>query len=319
MKKTFVFITGGLGNQLFQLAATLCLGEKSEIVLDVINGNPRNGAHAKADLFSIYPPLEISIFSKKKNSLSTKIGGYVLRSGAEPTRIEKMKFYRIAVLFLASIYFTILHRKLISVKVNFGVGYSQVEPSSRFNTLLIGYFQSHNWADEPSVNKLLKSLDAQNTSKKFHTLRDELLEEKPIVIHVRRGDYAFEPNFGILESSYYKNGLSLLRGKGMAQKIWAFTDDRNWAEQLLNFDTLGIDDIQIVDDSDLSTGEVFDLMRYGSAYVIANSSFSWWAAYLSRIEACVVIAPEPWFAGLVEPKDLIPPSWLRIPGFESED
>lgn len=317
MKKTFVFMTGGLGNQLFQLAAALNLGQKSEIVLDVINGNPRNGANGKADLFSLYSPLEISDFSEKKNSLSTKIGGYVLRSGAEPSRIEKIKLYQISILFLASVYFTISHRKLISVKVNLGVGYSDIEPSSIFNTLLIGYFQSHNWADEPFVKEILESLDVQNSSKKFTVLRDEILKDKPIIIHVRRGDYAFEPNFGILDSSYYRKGLTLLREKGRDQKIWAFTDDRGWAEQLLNFDTLGMSDIQIVDDSDLSTGEVFDLMRYGSAYVIANSSFSWWAAYLSRIETSDVIAPEPWFIGLTEPKDLVPPSWLRIPGFES--
>lgn len=319
MSRTYVFITGGLGNQLFQFAAALSLGQKSEIIFDVVSGNPRNKAHATADLFSIVSHSKLVTPGNKRNYLSTKIGGYVLRSGAEPTQIEQFRIYRSVVLFLASAYFTVVYRKLVSVKVNSGVGYSGVCPSPRFNTLLIGYFQSHKWADDPLVTEILNSLRPQDPSRKFVELRDEILDVKPIIIHVRRGDYAYEPNFGILESTYYKNGLSLLRRQGLDQKVWVFSDDRGWAEQLFNFDKLKNGNIHVVDDSDLSAGEIFDLMRYGSAYLIANSSFSWWAAYLSRNHGCRVIAPEPWFSGLAEPTELIPSSWLRIPGFVPED
>jgi hypothetical protein len=54
-------------------------------------------------------------------------------------------------------------------------------------------------------------------------------------------------------------------------------------------------------------------MKYGSAYVIANSSFGWWAAYLKKDKNARVFAPSPWFANLPEPCDLFPPEWILTP------
>jgi hypothetical protein len=52
-------------------------------------------------------------------------------------------------------------------------------------------------------------------------------------------------------------------------------------------------------------------MQFGGAHIIANSTFSWWGAYLSR-STKIVIAPGSWFKDLEEPLDLIPPEWKRI-------
>jgi hypothetical protein len=316
MKKTYIFLTGGLGNQLFQMAAALSLGQKTEIVLDVSSGNPRNGSHEIADMFSIFSGAEVSTEKKKKNALSTKIGGYVLRSASEPRGIEKKKFYQVAVRLVASIYFSILYFEFIAVKANVGVGYSEVKISSRLNTFLFGYFQSFRWADFDFVREFMNSFQVQNPSSKFNGLLAEMRTVQPVIMHIRRGDYAFEPNFGVLSQSYYENGLEHLRKLGIKQEVWVFTDDPDWARSLTRSKNWADEKIKLVDDSELSTGEVFDLMRSGSGYVIANSSFSWWAAYLSRVNGACVVAPQPWFVGLPEPSSLIPVSWKRLSGFE---
>jgi hypothetical protein len=316
MKKTYLFLTGGLGNQLFQFAAALSLGQKSEIVLDVTSGNPRNGSHEVADLFSIYSGSNSSTESKKRNIFSTKIGGYILRSTAEPRKYEKNQMYQFFSRLLASIYFSIVHLKILSVRANSGVGYSEVRVNSSRNTFLFGYFQSFRWVDQNHVREFMNSFSAQKPSQEYKNLRTEMLRIKPLIMHIRRGDYAFEPNFGILSQAYYENGLEHFRGKGMEQEVWVFTDDPEWARSITASRRLNGEKIKLVDDSKLSSGEVFDLMRFGSAYVIANSSFSWWAAYLTRVNGAPVVAPKPWFIGLPEPESLIPTSWHRFSGFE---
>lgn len=317
MKKTYLFLTGGLGNQLFQLAAALSLGDKTAIVLDVESGNPRNSSPGVADLFSICSVSEFSIGGKKRNILSTKIGGHVLRSAASPVKHENNHLYQTSVRLLAAIYFSIVNFKVITVRANDGVGFSRVKLSSKLNTFLFGYFQSFRWVDQSNVRDFMSTFTAQNPSREYQNMLTEISRIKPIIIHIRRGDYAFEPNFGVLSQAYYENSLEYYWSKGMHQDVWAFSDDPEWARLILSSQSLKDKKIKLVDDTKLSTGEVFDLMRFGSAYVIANSSFSWWAAYLSRVDGASVVAPKPWFIGLPEPESLIPPAWQRIPGFEA--
>jgi hypothetical protein len=69
----------------------------------------------------------------------------------------------------------------------------------------------------------------------------------------------------------------------------------------------------VVPDKDISPSETLELMRYGRAYVIANSSFSWWGAYLRMNHRASVYAPKKWFKGMEDPADLIPPDWRIVP------
>ena len=74
--------------------------------------------------------------------------------------------------------------------------------------------------------------------------------------------------------------------------------------------------IDSVDDSVVAT---LQAMRLGRGYVIANSTFSWWAAYLSLNPGVEVVAPSPWFMGMEDPKELIPPNWKKFDaGYQSK-
>ena len=316
MRKTYLFLTGGLGNQLFQMAAALSLGQKTEIVLDVRSGNPRTGSHELADLFSIFPGSGVSVDKMKRFPLTSKIGGYVLRSSAEPKALEKNKLYQRIVRIASSIYFSVLKNRLIAVQANSGVGYSKINSNLRMSIYLFGYFQSYKWVEQEQVREIMNSLTVQKPSDDYQVMMKDIRDVQPIVMHIRRGDYAFEPNFGVLSQAYYDNSLEHIRNLGIGQEVWVFTDDPEWAKVITSGQTFSGKKIRLVDDSNLSTGEIFDLMRYGSAYVIANSSFSWWAAYLSKTKGAPVVAPKPWFIGLPEPESLIPTSWRRISGFE---
>jgi hypothetical protein len=92
-------------------------------------------------------------------------------------------------------------------------------------------------------------------------------------------------------------------------EIWIFSDDTEIAKKLLEI-PISLNPFWLEPESH-DTLATFDLMKSGNAYIIGNSTFSWWAASLAYSKPEIVIAPSPWFAGMKEPKDLISPNWLR--------
>ena len=92
-KKHYLYLTGGLGNQLFQLAAALDLAISSEdsLIIDTVIGKPRVTDNL-ADIFHLKITDEIGSFSRKANILSSKAAGFLLRLGINPVGLEKNKF-----------------------------------------------------------------------------------------------------------------------------------------------------------------------------------------------------------------------------------
>jgi hypothetical protein len=72
----------------------------------------------------------------------------------------------------------------------------------------------------------------------------------------------------------------------------------------------------VIPDSGFAPAETLELMRHCHAYVIANSTFSWWGAYLSYNFDSIKVGPTPWFKGEPSPKDIIPRSWKTFQAFE---
>jgi len=92
--------------------------------------------------------------------------------------------------------------------------------------------------------------------------------------------------------------------------IWVFSDEENEARRILNW--LPSARVKFISDVDGESAASLMAMRLGCAYVIANSTFSWWGAFLSECEEPLVVAPKPWFLGQHEPSFLIPQNWIRI-------
>jgi hypothetical protein len=134
--------------------------------------------------------------------------------------------------------------------------------------------------------------------------------EMPLIVHCRFGDYLLENDFGIPSREYYQAAITSLLNKKIYKSIWVFSDDLTRAQEKIDSkNLLPIRWISTVDNSDVST---FQAMRLGRGYVIANSTFSWWAAYLSLNPIADVVAPNPWFMGMEDPVNLIPPTWRQL-------
>jgi hypothetical protein len=194
--------------------------------------------------------------------------------------------------------------------------YFIIAPTKR-KELLIGYFQSYIWANLPSAKMELKSLRLKSNPKSLTDFLDQYQNQRILSVHIRRGDYRNETSFGLLSSNYYERAIALVSEEYDFDRIWLFSDEPNFAISLLPKNLIGR--VEIVPDFDGSASATLEAMRHANAYVLANSSLSWWGAWLSYIEDPIVIAPEPWFRHSPEPNKIIPSNWQRISAWEPKD
>lgn len=127
-------------------------------------------------------------------------------------------------------------------------------------------------------------------------------------VQVRRGDYLQLPeNHPVLSSDYYGEAVSRLMAHGIS-KFLVFSDDLQWCREHFNsppFDVI----------SDMSDIGQFELSLSCEHHVMANSTFSWWTAWLDPNPEKIVIAPKKWFGpgyAHFDTKDLIPSSWIVL-------
>ena len=305
-KTRFVSLTGGLGNQLFQYAAALYESEEKEVVLVSSLGAPRNSIFGKPEIFSF--KLEATGFSAKASWLVRKGAGYSLRQGLYRTKIEEIKLVRTVMFCLGEVLLSLHLRKRISLIICAGIGYSEL-PNPNRGQLLIGYFQSYRWASDPAVLEKLQRIELTSNSAPYREYQKIAEVEKPLVVHIRLGDYKNESDFGMLSEAYFSAAIQDQLKSEKYGAIWLFSDELEAAQQMLPKE-LPIK-VRLIQEVDESAAATLQVMRFGHGYVIANSTFSWWGAFLSLNSDAKVIAPSPWFRNLPEPAQLIPPHWTR--------
>lgn len=161
-----------------------------------------------------------------------------------------------------------------------------------------------------SSNFLLEDLKPKVLDPYVSELQKLADVKKPVVVHIRLGDYEKEEKFGILPTNYYKEALELLFELGFNNEIWIFTNDLERAKKIFpsGFESRA----HWIPDFSTSSVQVLEAMRLGSAYVIGNSTFSWWAAKLAMNKSSKVVAPYPWFRSAATHRDLLPSNWLTI-------
>lgn len=121
-------------------------------------------------------------------------------------------------------------------------------------------------------------------------------------------------NFGIPGKDYYTDAISQQWSTGLYKKIWVFSDEPEVAVSHLPQQYLS--QIRWIPEIDSSAAQTLEVMRLGAGFVIGNSTFSWWGAFLAYNSEAHVIAPRPWFKFGKSPQDLIPPGWKQIDAFK---
>lgn len=173
-----------------------------------------------------------------------------------------------------------------------------------------GYFQNFtNLSTE--TKKILESIEPAKTSKEFLRIRDFMQSRQSLVVHIRRGDYlTLRNSFGVLSQQYYENYIEqFIREDRSLNCVVIFSDSFVDATHLAK--NIKIDCIIVNSpDSKLTDSESLVLMKYGKSHIIANSTFSWWGAYLSS-NTVRTISPKPWFRSDKLSVPSIPLDWER--------
>lgn len=197
-----------------------------------------------------------------------------------------------------------------------GFAYDSRIQEISIGTRLLGYFQS--WKYFQSISDELRAdiLKQAPKSDWFQTEQRLLQELEPwIALHVRRGDYLATNNaqhHGLTGRDYYETAIKSIESKLGPCNLVLFSDEPSAAAELIST----IHPITRVTKApnDSHPMESIVLMSQANAIITANSSFSWWAAWLANLEPKLTFTPDPWFASAGnDERDLCPPQWVRLP------
>jgi hypothetical protein len=183
------------------------------------------------------------------------------------------------------------------------------------NLYLMGYWQSYRYFE--SIKKILQlevipksPLDAH-----YQNYLNQIKASSSAMVHVRRGDYVHLASaakvHGFLGLDYYQQGMDALLHRNPKTHFFVFSDDLDWVKENLPHQEK-ITFIRSLEKSDAVIQEL-ELMTHCQNHLIANSSFSWWAAWLAKSVNNTVICPSRWTNDLTKSwDDLLPANWARI-------
>ena len=145
------------------------------------------------------------------------------------------------------------------------------------------------------------------------TISEQIAKCNSVSLHIRRGDYVsnLEANktHGFIGIEYYNKAISFIHEQILQPHFFVFSDDIAWARENLG---LIINVVFINHNQGRSSFEDMRLMSLCKYNIIANSSFSWWGAWLNTAPDKIVITPKQWFANGQDTSDLMPENWLKM-------
>ena len=286
-----VKIIGGLGNQMFQYAAgkSLAKKNKTDLKLDISAFETYKLHDYMLDKLNIKTDIATDDDLKKIFSSSIVRFLYIipkLKLLIRNKRVYKEKFF------------------------NFNEGLSDLKNEDIY---LDGYFQCEKYfldIESEIREDLLPLTPLEGKNAKMAEL---ITKTNSVSLHVRRGDYVLNSTtnkvHGTCGINYYNKAIDIVTKENPEAVFFVFSDDCDWARNNLkiNHEKYFIDF-----NGKENCHEDIRLMSLCKHNIIANSSFSWWGAWLNNNKNKIVVAPKKWFNVKINTKDLVPENWIKI-------
>lgn len=303
---TFVILGGGLGNQLFQISAGLHACDQSMLILETGILTPNEIPTTELSRFNWPNNVRIHA-STNRPKLEKRLISFCIRQGAAKHPYILHKFIEV----IASLAITFSRKARLQVFINRGVGFDKRLRPTKSDRILIGYFQCHQWPDN---NKTILQQSLVPFSREISEESiNKMCGSNFSLVHIRLGDYLTENSFGIPGNNYFHTALEYVKEHSLNEsnfRFLIFSDSTKLVTKYLNTDILN--QCIIFEEDHLTPSENLFLMSRAKNFIISNSTYSWWAAFLSRSNDAVVTCPDPWFSGLASPIDLVPPNWIKV-------
>ncbi len=300
------WLTGGLGNQMFQYAAGLSLASLRRTVLKLDVSWFREYAE-----YEDHNRYALSCFNISEQFATREEIDRI--KGVRLTRSE-----RLSVGLARRLHFFQYVRKFEPA--------GNWHPARSFwfypefldlfdSTYLEGMWQSEKFF-RPVADVLRNHFSFRYPPTKDVEVTLRLIQDGPsVAVHFRRGDYLRNPKFasemGALGFDYYYRALEVVRQREPKAKLFVFSDDIDAVEAEFrpSCPTHFVRSVGKWNDFDKVR-----LMSHCDHAIIANSTFSWWGAWLNPSAQKLVVAPDPWFAGDAQRgRDVVPESWTKVP------
>jgi len=291
-KEVTVLLMGGLGNQLFQIAAAKAISQKLSCKLLIDKSHPSINTH----------PFLLDAFSFEYETVKENH--------------SYMKKHRK--------YISVFNKIYKNFKINFGSKFFYIEKDYSFQEnffkinegkFLFGYFQSEKYFIQ--ISKIIKEMFQIKTelSEENKFWVNKIKQYNSISLHIRRGDYISNPSAKLLhnscfESNYYQEAINYITKYVQNPFFMIFSDEPDWIRKNFKIDF----PYEIIGhDQKEQSYEDLRLMSLCKHNIIANSTFSWWGAWLNENPDKIVIAPKKWFnISSVDTKDIIPDAWVKL-------
>ncbi|QPH38835.1 alpha-1,2-fucosyltransferase [Pedobacter endophyticus] len=282
-----VKILGGLGNQMFQYAFYLALRKNFGTV---------KISTASFDEYTLHNGFELEHIFNIQADYASGVMSKIYDPTFNKWNIRKLR----RVFGLKKTYYE--EKKLFDFD-------KQALEENVSNRLYWGYWQNERYfidiADEiTNAFKFRPPLSAKNK-----LVNEEIKHSNSVAIHVRRGDYLTNELLGgLCGLDYYQQAISILEQRIPNAIYFIFSNDIDWCKAHLNLPKASA----INWNHGLQSYVDMQLMSACKHQIIANSSFSWWAAWLNSYSEKIVIAPKIWANGIDNNDQVCPKTWLRI-------
>ncbi len=287
-------IIGGLGNQMFQYAAgrSLSLAKGVEFRLDLSDFSGY-GLHQGFELQRVFNcPVLTATTSDVQAILGWQTSPIIRRLLAKPA-------------------LSMFRRSGFVVEPHFNYWPGICEISS--DSYLLGYWQSEKYFID-AANEIRTDLTFKSPlSSKNAELAAAIRLGNSISLHVRRGDYTSNPKttatHGLCSLEYYRSAIQYVIERVERPSFYIFSDDPAWVRENMK---IGYPSVYVDHNHGAESYNDMRLMGLCKHHIIANSSFSWWGAWLNPDSEKIVVAPRKWFANNNDVSDLFPSGWVTL-------